>query len=184
MSVAPLPSCTRAAAMAKGIDLRSRLDLPPTGESFVLVDEVKLFEIINNLVSNALKFTPIGFVELVVGLSVPSTSGCREHVSTSVSVTPDMGSARTNSRRSSFPFINATSPAMPVPRHGAGLIDRQAARPGTWRRDPRAELAWPRERIHRGASRSQLVPSETQCEVDMARAPVRADECVHGTRVR
>ena len=63
-----------AAATAKGIDLRSRLDLPPTGDSFVFVDEVKLFEIINNLVSNALKFTPIGFVELVVGLSVPSAS--------------------------------------------------------------------------------------------------------------
>ena len=39
-----------AAAAAKGIDLRSRLDLPPTGESLVFVDEVKLFEIINNLV--------------------------------------------------------------------------------------------------------------------------------------
>jgi signal transduction histidine kinase/ActR/RegA family two-component response regulator len=61
-----------AAATAKGIDLRWRLDLPPTGESLVLVDEVKLFEIINNLVSNALKFTSTGFVELVVGLSVPS----------------------------------------------------------------------------------------------------------------
>jgi signal transduction histidine kinase/CheY-like chemotaxis protein len=63
-----------AAAIAKDIDLRSRLDLPPTGESLVLVDEVKLFEIINNLVSNALKFTSSGFVELVVGLSVPTTS--------------------------------------------------------------------------------------------------------------
>jgi signal transduction histidine kinase/CheY-like chemotaxis protein len=63
-----------AAAAAKGIDLRSRIDLPPTGESLVLVDEVKLFEIINNLVSNALKFTSRGFVELVVGLRVPSTA--------------------------------------------------------------------------------------------------------------
>jgi signal transduction histidine kinase/ActR/RegA family two-component response regulator len=63
-----------AAAAAKGIDLRSRLDLPPTGESFVLVDEVKVFEIVNNLVSNALKFTSSGFVELVVGLSIRDTS--------------------------------------------------------------------------------------------------------------
>lgn len=61
-----------AAAVAKGIDLRSRLDLPPTGESLVLIDDVKLFEIINNLVANALKFTSRGFVELVVRLSIPS----------------------------------------------------------------------------------------------------------------
>ena len=59
---------------SQGNDLRSRLDLPSTGDSFVFVDEVKLFEIINNLVSNALKFTPRGIVELVVGLSVPSAS--------------------------------------------------------------------------------------------------------------
>jgi signal transduction histidine kinase/AmiR/NasT family two-component response regulator len=62
------------AAVAKSIDLRSRLDMPPSGESLVLIDEVKLFEIINNLVSNALKFTCCGFVELVVGLHLPSSS--------------------------------------------------------------------------------------------------------------
>jgi signal transduction histidine kinase/AmiR/NasT family two-component response regulator len=61
-----------AAAAARGIDLRSRLDLPPEGYSTVLVDEVKLFEIINNLVSNALKFTSNGFVELTVQLLMPS----------------------------------------------------------------------------------------------------------------
>jgi signal transduction histidine kinase/CheY-like chemotaxis protein len=59
-----------AAASTKGIELRSRLDLPATGESRVLVDEVKLFEIVNNLVSNALKFTREGFVELGVHLSL------------------------------------------------------------------------------------------------------------------
>ncbi len=59
-----------AAATTKGIELRSRLDLPGTGESQVLVDEVKLFEIVNNLVSNALKFTRAGFVELRVHLSL------------------------------------------------------------------------------------------------------------------
>ncbi|MEP7301350.1 MAG: response regulator [Caldimonas sp.] len=61
-----------AAAAAKGIELRSRLDLPDSGESRVLVDEVKLFEIVNNLVSNALKFTRAGFVELGVHLT-PAT---------------------------------------------------------------------------------------------------------------
>lgn len=61
------------AATTKGIELRSRLDLPATGESQVLVDEVKLFEIVNNLVSNALKFTRDGFVELGVHLSLSPT---------------------------------------------------------------------------------------------------------------
>ena len=63
-----------AAATAKGIELRSRLDLPASGESQVLIDEVKLFEIVNNLVSNALKFTRAGFVELGVHLSLASPS--------------------------------------------------------------------------------------------------------------
>ena len=63
-----------AAATAKGIDLRLRLDLPASGESQVMVDEVKLFEIVNNLVSNALKFTHSGFVELAVHLSLASPS--------------------------------------------------------------------------------------------------------------
>ena len=62
-----------AAATAKGIDLRCRLDLPPGRESEVLGDEVKLFEVLNNLLSNALKFTDAGFVELIVRLS-PSVS--------------------------------------------------------------------------------------------------------------
>ncbi|MEO8523823.1 MAG: ATP-binding protein [Caldimonas sp.] len=63
-----------AAAAAKGIELRSRLDLPAGGESQVMVDEVKLFEIVNNLLSNALKFTQFGYVELVVHLSLSSPS--------------------------------------------------------------------------------------------------------------
>jgi signal transduction histidine kinase/CheY-like chemotaxis protein len=63
-----------AAAATKGIELRSRLDLPATGESQVLVDEVKLFEIVNNLVANAIKFTRGGFVEMAVHLSLDSPS--------------------------------------------------------------------------------------------------------------
>jgi len=57
-----------AAASTRSIDLRSRLDLPPSGGSHVFTDEVKLFEIVNNLLSNALKFTRAGFVELKVQL--------------------------------------------------------------------------------------------------------------------
>jgi len=63
-----------AAATTRGIDLRSRLDLPPSGESHVLTDEVKLFEVVNNLLSNALKFTHSGFVELKVQLRLADHS--------------------------------------------------------------------------------------------------------------
>ena len=72
-----------APASTKGIDLRSRLDLPPSGESWVMGDEVKVFEIVNNLLSNALKFTEIGFVELSVRLSSqssPELPAARLHV--------------------------------------------------------------------------------------------------------
>jgi len=62
-----------ATAITKGVQFRSHLDLPPTGESSVLTDEVKLFEIVNNLVSNALKFTDSGHVELRVGVRLPAS---------------------------------------------------------------------------------------------------------------
>jgi signal transduction histidine kinase/ActR/RegA family two-component response regulator len=55
------------AATSRGIELRSRLDVPQDAVT-VMVDEVKLFEIVNNLVSNALKFTRAGFVELQIQL--------------------------------------------------------------------------------------------------------------------
>ncbi len=57
-----------AAASAKGISLQSRLDLVPH-LAYVEVDEVKLFEVVNNLVSNAIKFTASGQVELSVQIA-------------------------------------------------------------------------------------------------------------------
>jgi signal transduction histidine kinase/CheY-like chemotaxis protein len=52
-----------AAATSKGLSLNTRLDLVPSVTN-VLVDEVKLFEILNNLTGNAVKFTETGFVEV------------------------------------------------------------------------------------------------------------------------
>lgn len=54
-----------AAALAKGISFQSRLDLVPHS-THIKIDEVKLFEVINNLVSNAIKFTVTGVIELSV----------------------------------------------------------------------------------------------------------------------
>jgi signal transduction histidine kinase/ActR/RegA family two-component response regulator len=56
-----------AAALSKGLTLNTRFDLVPTDEH-VVTDEVKLFEVLNNLVSNAIKFTGAGFVEIAVTL--------------------------------------------------------------------------------------------------------------------
>lgn len=52
-----------AAATSKGLSLNSRLDLVPSVTD-VIVDEVQLFEILNNLTGNAVKFTETGFVEV------------------------------------------------------------------------------------------------------------------------
>jgi signal transduction histidine kinase len=57
-----------ATALAKQIDLRSVLDAPPDVKAIV-ADQVKLHEILNNLLSNALKFTRTGFVELRLALT-------------------------------------------------------------------------------------------------------------------
>ena len=54
-----------AAATSKGVLLQLRLDLVPDS-AHIKVDEVKLFEVINNLVSNAIKFTGSGVIELSV----------------------------------------------------------------------------------------------------------------------
>ena len=54
-----------AALAVKGLELKLRLDLVPLDDR-VRVDEVKLFEIINNLVSNAIKFTYQGYVGIQV----------------------------------------------------------------------------------------------------------------------
>ena len=61
-----------AAVSVKGLELRVRMDLGPT-DARVLSDEVMLFEILNNLISNSIKFTEQGSLLLTVELR-PSRS--------------------------------------------------------------------------------------------------------------
>ncbi|WP_421872838.1 DUF2225 domain-containing protein [Marinoscillum sp.] len=58
--------CNTYSSMAseKGIDLR--LDIDERMEGFYLLDEIKLSQIMGNLVSNAIKFTDEGYVEVQV----------------------------------------------------------------------------------------------------------------------
>ena len=60
-----------AAAATKGIDLVTKFDLAEASVNLD-VDEVKLYEVLNNLLSNALKFTSSGFVELKVCVVAPN----------------------------------------------------------------------------------------------------------------
>ena len=62
-----------AAISVKGLELRTRMDLGPT-DVRVMTDGVLLFEIINNLMSNAIKFTDSGFLDLTVELRASPTS--------------------------------------------------------------------------------------------------------------
>lgn len=55
----------QASAIEKGISLRHDLEIEP-GCEVLMTDEVKLVEILNNLVSNAIKFTDRGFVMISV----------------------------------------------------------------------------------------------------------------------
>ena len=61
-----------AAISVKGLEFRVRMDLGPT-DARVLSDEVMLFEILNNLISNSIKFTEQGSLLLNVELR-PSRS--------------------------------------------------------------------------------------------------------------
>ena len=109
-----------AMAATKGVQLRSRLDLPPSGESQVFIDEVKLFEIVNNLLSNALKFTNAGFVELTVRLDL-STSKPYPHAVLDIRVL-DSGSGitREDQEKVFLPFFQRSGPS-DVRMGGTGL---------------------------------------------------------------
>ena len=82
-----------AALRAKQLELKLRVDLA-SGEVKILTDEVKLFEIVNNLVSNAIKFTNSGFVELSVevvpriGAALPEATLAIRVVDSGVGISP------------------------------------------------------------------------------------------------
>jgi signal transduction histidine kinase len=117
-----------AAATAKGIELRSRLDLPAGGESMVMADEVKLFEIVNNLVANALKFTQSGFVELAVHLSLSAPLSLPNAVLNIQVSDSGPGIAQSEKDRIFAPFFR--SMADPIARRAASVWVYPSSR--TW----------------------------------------------------
>lgn len=89
-----LSTLFRAAAGAKGI--RLHYEVRPEVPAVVFTDELRLRQILSNLISNAIKFTATGAVEIMVELmparaaDAPATRRLRFHVSDSgIGLSPD-----------------------------------------------------------------------------------------------
>lgn len=97
-----------AAVAAKDLSLKSRIDLVP-GVDTVVTDEIKLFEVLNNLLGNAVKFTEHGFIELTVQLRQrPNSSLPEADLHISVRDT-GIGIAEDDKERILLPFYQADS---------------------------------------------------------------------------
>lgn len=110
-----------ATATVKGIDFRVDLELPADGNPQVLVDAVKLLEIINNLVANGVKFTEAGHVGLEMRLSRQPDD--RPGAATLGLVVNDSGPGmEPHELRQAFtPFFQSESPARRAGGTGLGL---------------------------------------------------------------
>lgn len=58
-------------AIQKEIDFQIKVLLAPN-EIYLENDEIKLMQLLINLISNALKFTQVGFVKLTVSMAYPN----------------------------------------------------------------------------------------------------------------
>ena len=109
-----------ATAAVKALVLVADLDLPSEHAAHVLVDAVKLLEIINNLVANAIKFTVSGRVELLIKL-VDGSVG-RPGSNLLLTVTDSGPGMETHELRQAFtPFFRSESAARRAGGTGLGL---------------------------------------------------------------
>ena len=104
---ATVVSLHAAAAAAAKIELKSKVELP-SNDRLVVIDEVKLYEIMSNLVSNAVKFTESGFVELTVKVQRALTDEMKGTLSISVKDT-GIGLSTEDQRKIFTAFYQAES---------------------------------------------------------------------------
>lgn len=110
-----------ATSAVKGIAFRTDLELPADGNATVLVDAVKLLELINNLVANGIKFTQDGEVALGMRLTRDSTAR-RGSATLQVTVRDTGPGMEANERRQAFqPFYQGPSPTRRAGGTGLGL---------------------------------------------------------------
>jgi signal transduction histidine kinase/CheY-like chemotaxis protein len=110
-----------ASASVKSIEFRSDLALLADGDPHVMVDSVKLLEIINNLVGNGIKFTASGRVSLAMRLTRRSEEG-RDGAWLVVEVEDSGPGMEPQELRQAFvPFFQSESPARRAGGSGLGL---------------------------------------------------------------
>ena len=98
-----------ATASAKGLKLTTELRLDPNSDC-IATDEVKLMEILNNLVCNAIKFTERGFVEIGVNVQPIPGEADRREVSIWVADT-GIGISEENQKKIFTPFFQVNDGA-------------------------------------------------------------------------
>ena len=151
-----------APVVAKALDVvaisaqRKNIALQRTLQNVtVLADEVRIEQIVTNLVTNAIKFTPAGG-QVAVALTQAAGQAC-------ISVS-DSGSgiAKEFLPHVFEPFSQADAGRQLARRSRPRAVDREASRRGARRHDFRGERrTWPRYDVHRRAAdaRSEAAPA-------------------------
>jgi CheY-like chemotaxis protein len=120
-SAAPPLIYTKQWRRCKSIELRTDLELPADGNALVLVDAVKLLEIINNLVANGIKFTEEGHVAFEMKL-VRKPEDRLGAAKLNIVVSDSGPGMEPHELRQAFtPFFQSASPARSAGGTGLGL---------------------------------------------------------------